>query len=114
MWELCKFVNLLYNEQGEDIMKNNIDAIKEKALPVLKQAGVTRSSVFGSYVRGEARENSDIDILVELPKRKSLFDFIDLQLKLEEALNKKVDLGEFSTIKPRLRNHILQSAVQIL
>ena len=95
-------------------MKTDIDQIKEKALPILKEVGVTRSAIFGSYVRGDNRGDSDIDILVDLPAGKSLFDFIDLQLKLEEALNKKVDLGEYSTIKPRLRESILGNAIQIL
>lgn len=95
-------------------MKTNIKQIKDKALPILKEAGVLRSSVFGSYTRGDFRKDSDIDILVELPKGISLFDFVDLQLKLEQVLNRKVDLGEFSTIKPRLRDYILKEAVQIL
>ncbi len=95
-------------------MKTSIEEIKNKALPVLKKAGVTRSAVFGSVVRGEARKDSDIDLLVELPKDKSLFDFIDLQIKLEKVLKRRVDLGEYSTIKSRLRGTILKSALQIL
>lgn len=95
-------------------MKANLEQIKRKVIPVLKQAGVTHSSVFGSYVRGEAREDSDIDVLVEFPRGKSLFDFIDLQMKLEHALGRKVDLGEYSTIKPRLKEYILKEAVQII
>jgi len=95
-------------------MKSKIEEIKKKAVPILKEAGVTRSSLFGSVVRGEARGDSDIDMLVEIPRGISLFDFVDLQLKLEQVLNRKVDLGEFSTIKPRLKEYILQEAVQIL
>lgn len=95
-------------------MKNDLRNIKKKALPILKKAGVTHSSIFGSYVSGEQKGDSDIDILVELPKGKSLFDFIDLQLKLEDALGKKVDLGEYSTIKPRLKDSILNHHVRIL
>jgi len=94
--------------------KTNLDDIKNKALPILKEAGVTRSSLFGSCVRGENKEDSDIDMLVDFPRGKGLFEFVGLKLKLEQVLNRKVDLGEFSTIKPRLREHILQSAVQIL
>jgi predicted nucleotidyltransferase len=41
-----------------------IDQIKTKALPILKEAGVIRSSLFGSYVRNEEREDSDIDMLI--------------------------------------------------
>lgn len=91
-----------------------IEKIKNKILPILKQAGAKKSSIFGSYVRGDQTENSDIDILVDFPRGKSLFDFIDLELKLEEALGKKVDLGEYATIKPRLKDYILKEAVQII
>lgn len=91
-----------------------IEQIKKKIIPILKQAGVKKSALFGSYVRGDQTKHSDIDILVELPNGKSLFDFIDLQLKLEEVLGKKVDLGEYSTIKPRLKPYILNSQVQII
>lgn len=91
-----------------------IEEIKNKILPILKQAGVKKSSLFGSYVRGEQTKSSDIDILVELPKGKSLFDFVGLELQLEEALGKKVDLVEYSTIKPRLKPYILNNQTQIL
>jgi hypothetical protein len=95
-------------------MNPTLEEIKEKALPILKEAGVTRSSIFGSYVRGEQKSDSDIDILVDLPKSKSLFDFVGLQLELEDVLNKKVDLVEYVTIKPRLRQYILSEQVMIL
>lgn len=91
-----------------------IEQIKKKVIPILKQAGVKKSSIFGSYVRGEQTKSSDIDILVDFPKGKSLFDFIDLELKLEKALGKKVDLGEYTTIKPRLKEYILNEAVKIV
>lgn len=94
--------------------QTQIQGIKNKILPILKRAGVKRSSIFGSYVRGDQTKNSDIDILVDFPRGKSLFDFIDLELKLEEALGKKVDLGEYTTIKPRLKDYILKEAVQII
>ena len=95
-------------------MKSDIDVIKKKALPILKEAGVTRSSIFGSYVRGEAKKTSDIDILVDFPRGKGLFEFVGLQQKLEEALGKKVDLGEFSTIKPRIKDNVLSQQVRIM
>lgn len=95
-------------------MKTDLEQIKRKIIPILKQAGVKRSSLFGSYVRGEERENSDIDILVEFPRGKSLFDFIGLQLKLEDVLGRKIDLGEYTTIKPRLKEYINNEAVRII
>ena len=83
-------------------------------MPILKEAGVTRSSLFGSYVRGEQREDSDIDILVDLPKGLRLFDIAEIQYKLEDALGKKVDLIQYDTIKPRLKQYILSEQVSIL
>lgn len=91
-----------------------LNQIKEKVVPILKEAGVKRSSIFGSYVRNEQRADSDIDILVDLPPGKSLFDVVDLQLRLEEALQKKVDLGEYKTLKPRIKNRVLHEQIQIL
>lgn len=92
----------------------NIEEIKGKILPVLKKYGVTRAGIFGSVVRGEAREESDIDILVEIESRMSLLDFAGLKLELEEALGKPVDLGEYSEIKPIIKKQILEEEVPIL
>ena len=84
-----------------------VEDIKKKILPILKKYGVTRAGIFGSVVRGEAKEDSDVDILVEIEKRMSLLDFVGLKLELEEALGRRVDLGEYSTIKPIIRKQIL-------
>lgn len=94
--------------------KLKIDQIKEKAAPILRSAGVTRSAIFGSYVSGEERDDSDIDILVDAPKGIGLFAFVGLQQKLEEVLGKKVDLVEYSTIKPRLKAKIFNNQIAIL
>lgn len=95
-------------------MKANLDQIKYKAIPVLKEAGVTRSAIFGSYVRGEAKGDSDIDILVELPKGKSLLDLVRLEKKLEEVLGKKVDLLTYNSVHPLLEDYIGRDQLQIL
>lgn len=95
-------------------MKANIDQIKNKAIPVLKEAGVSRSSIFGSYVRGEEREDSDVDILVEFPKGLNLFDVAELKYKLEDALGKKVDLVDYDRIKPQLKPQIMSEQVPLI
>ena len=93
----------------------NIEEIKRKILPILAKYGVKRAGVVGSAVRGEEREDSDIDILVEIERDDlSLLDFVGLKLELEEALNKKVDLGEYCTIKPIVKDRILKEEVRIL
>lgn len=95
-------------------MATDIQQIKNKAVPVLKNAGVIRSSLFGSAVRGEMNRDSDIDILIEFPRGKTLFDLVDLQNQLETNLNSKVDLVTFKSIHPLLRDQILKEQVQIL
>ena len=94
-------------------MPEEIQKITEKILPLLKQAGVLRSSLFGSIARGEAKPDSDIDILVELPRGKDLFDLIDLREKLSQALGKKVDIGTFNSVKPVLQDRIFKEQVKI-
>jgi len=95
-------------------MNYQVEEIREKILPVLNKYGVRRASIFGSVVRGEATENSDIDILVEIGSNISLLDFVELKLELEEVLGRAVDLGEYDTIKPIIKDRILNEQVAIL
>lgn len=95
-------------------MKLDIETIKRKLLPILRYHGVTQAGLFGSVIRGEAREDSDIDILVELKKDLSLFDFIGIKLEIEEKLGKKVDLVEYSTLKPLMKDKVLKEQLKIL
>jgi len=68
---------------------------------------VTSVGVFGSMVRGEATEQSDIDLLVEFGERKSLLDLVKLERELSTALGRKVDLLTKDAISPYLRERIL-------
>jgi uncharacterized protein len=94
-------------------MNQSIETIRKLIQPLLKQHGVIRASIFGSLARNQMKDESDIDILVELPKEKSLFDFIALKLELEEVLGSKVDLVEYSTIHPLLKDRILSEQVPV-
>ena len=91
-----------------------IEEIKKKIIPILIRHGVKKAGIFGSVVRGEATRKSDIDILVEIERDISLFDFVRLQLEIEEVLGRKVDLGEYDTIKPLIKDRILKEQVNIL
>ena len=82
-----------------------MDKIKTKALPVLSKAGVIRSSLFGSVVRGEAQENSDVDLWVECPRGKTLLNPVDLKQKLERALGKPVDVVTMKRLRHVSRFH---------
>jgi len=90
-----------------------LDEVKRKAVPILKNARVKRAAIFGSAARNE--ENArDVDLLVEMPRPYGLFAFLRLKSDLEDVLQKKVDLLEYSTIKLRIREKILQDAVEIV
>ena len=95
-------------------MKMDIEDIKKKILPILQRYGVKKIGLFGSSVRGEIREDSDIDILVEIESDISLLEFVGVKLEIEEALGKEIDLVEYNTIKPLLRERILKEQVVIL
>ncbi|MBI4930945.1 MAG: nucleotidyltransferase family protein [Bacteroidetes bacterium] len=69
--------------------------------------GVMALAVFGSYGRGQQREDSDVDILVEFKKPIGL-EFIDLATELEKILNKKVDLVSKNGIKAQYMREIEQ------
>ncbi len=71
--------------------------------------------IFGSYVRGEQKKQSDIDILVEFEETTdlSLLDFIGIENYLSDVLGIKVDLVENHTLKPRIGKHVLEEVVNI-
>lgn len=77
-------------------------SLREKIAKVCAENDVGFLAIFGSFVRGEQRKNSDIDIAIEYEKtkRKSLFDLIELENKLKRFFGRKVDLGIFSSISP--------------
>jgi len=80
----------------------------------LKRNGVVKAGIFGSYARGEQKKNSDVDFLVKIKKRISLLDFVGIKLELEEKLGKKVDLVEYDTVKPLIKEEIFKEEVRIL
>jgi hypothetical protein len=100
----------------KDITKTReLKNLKKKIIPILRRNDVIRAGLFGSFVRGEAKKRSDIDILIEFDKRKrkSLLDLVGLELELEKKLGRKVDLLTYKSIHPLLKNRILKEEVRI-
>ena len=91
------------------IVKEEIIKKLEENRERIKGYGVRRIGLFGSYARGEERQKSDIDILVEFEKGKKTFDnYMGLVLFLEDLLGLKVDLVIRENIKTLLKPHILK------
>jgi uncharacterized protein len=91
-----------------------IEEIKKKIIPLLKEYRVTKAGIFGSYARGEQKKNSDIDILIKIHNDAGLLTLIGLKLELQKAIKKKVDLVEYETIRKELREDILNDEITIL
>jgi uncharacterized protein len=79
-----------------------IDIIKSSKPEMAALYGVSKVGLFGSYVRGQQRKRSDIDILVSFSRDIDLFDFIDLREYLQQRLHQKVDLVMESALKPAI------------
>jgi len=83
-------------------------------LPELRERyGVRSLGIFGSYVRGEQRRRSDLDVLVEFDRAPTFFEFIDLEDQLGDLLGVKVDLVMKSALKPAIGRHILAEVVPL-
>ena len=95
-------------------LPRELELKKPALIRALREKGVLKAGIFGSYARGEQKKGSDVDILVKTRKNVSLFGFVGIKLKAEKVLGKKVDLVEYSTIKARLRDSILDEEVRIL
>ena len=77
----------------------------------LRRFGVDRLSVFGSFARGEPRDESDVDILVEFePEQESFDNFLGLAEFLEELFGRKVDLLTPESLNPRFGHYIFEEA----
>ncbi len=103
------------SKQNHSISVDKILATLRAHLPELQRRyGIRSLGIFGSYVRGEHRKRSDLDLLVEFDDRPlSLFDFVEIQLHLSEVLGTKVDLVEKSTLKPAIGRHILEEVLPV-
>jgi predicted nucleotidyltransferase len=91
-----------------------LKAILERHKEELKERyHVKELGIFGSYVRGEAGEGSDIDILVEFDVVPGLLKFIELEEYLSELLGIKVDLVRKKSVREELKDSILEEVVMI-
>ena len=94
----------------------DIDALKKKRGEILRIAGLHGASnvrIFGSFSRGNADDKSDVDILVDLEKGRSLMDLGGLLMDLQTLFGRPVDVVTEKGLKPRIRERVLREAKAI-
>jgi predicted nucleotidyltransferase len=92
------------------------DAIREKREAIIRIAarhGATRVRLIGSVARGEARPDSDVDLLVTWSEGASLLDHSALMLEFENLLGRKVDIASDGWVKPSIRESVYRDAIAL-
>ena len=88
--------------------------ILQEYMPELeREYGVASLALFGSYVRGEEREDSDLDVLVDFRITPSLLDLASLQRNLSDHLHTSIDLVPKSCLRETISARILREAVEV-
>jgi predicted nucleotidyltransferase len=80
--------------------------ITQKIEPVLKKHDVSFAGLFGSRARGEERPDSDVDLLVRFNQQKGLFELVDLEKDLSDALDLEVDVVTEGALSPLLKSEV--------
>jgi uncharacterized protein len=84
------------------------------ALPMLRSRyGVASLAVFGSFARGEQRDDSDVDVLAAYDRPLNLLELGALLMDLQDALGRPVDLANRDRLRPAYRRGILEDAVEV-
>jgi uncharacterized protein len=91
----------------------DLQKTKKQIVPIIKKHNISKAALFGSIVTGKMNSDSDIDLLIDMPKDSSLFDLLRVKVDLEEQLGRKVDLVQYKAIKLRLKDEILSHQVSV-
>ena len=95
------------------IKNKAIEKIKPLIIKILRKNKIKKAGVFGSYARGDAKKDSDIDIIIE-PAKNMGFKFVGLEIELSNKLKRKVDLVSYNGLSPHLKDKILSQVVRIV
>jgi uncharacterized protein len=93
-----------------------LQAVRERRneiLSIAEKYGMKDIEIFGSVIRGEAKEKSDIDFLVNLDSGRSLLDLAGFAEEVEELLGYKIDVALKNSLKERIKDNILKEAVKL-
>ena len=107
-------VTILYDIiflRSEVIPMLTVSEIKSKISPICKKYGVNKAYLFGSYARGEANENSDIDLHIEKGAIKNLFQMCGFREDIISALGKNVDIVSIMPKNLEFRKNLLKEEI---
>jgi len=90
-----------------------LDALSQIKPELIKRFGVTRLALFGSTVRGEAKEGSDIDIIISFDGPASSKQYFGAQFLLEDELGQPIDLVTEKALRPELKAYIENEAINV-
>jgi predicted nucleotidyltransferase len=88
----------------------SLDDARQDILAISRAYGASRVRVFGSFVRGRARADSDIDLLVDMEAGRTLLDLIAMERSLRARLGRPVDVVTERSLSPHLRKRVLAEA----
>jgi len=94
-------------------LKDQLQQQRDEILAIAERHGAFNVRIFGSVARGEEREDSDIDFLVEMNSHCSLLDRIALIQDLEDLLNRKVDVATVKGLRDYFRERIVNQAISL-
>ena len=106
----------LYFKRTEPVAAIIHEAIREKRdaiVGIAAKYGATNVRLIGSFARGEARDDSDVDLLVKWSEGSSLLDQASLMLELEQLLGRRVDIASDGWVKASIRESVYRDAVPL-
>ena len=86
---------------------------REAIFEIARRYGASEVRLFGSVARGDARESSDIDLIVRFERGRSLLDHGGLVMDLRDLLGTKVDVIDEEAMRPRFRQHVMREAIPL-
>ncbi|WP_300685422.1 nucleotidyltransferase family protein [Acutalibacter sp. 1XD8-36] len=112
------FLTLCYTERHWGVFAvtskiYSIDEIKAKVAPIAEQYGVARVFLFGSYARGEAKPDSDLDFRIDKGSLRGLIQLGGLYSDLEETFDKNLDLLTTGSLEEKFLNRISNEEILI-
>ena len=105
--------NLNLEPPKVNYLLDQLRAYKADIVTIAVKHGASNIRVFGSVARGEANEQSDVDLLVDLEPGRSLLDHIGLMQDLEDLLGRSVDVATPSALHKRIKDRVMQDAIPL-